>query len=428
MKILVAIHEVMDLGGIINHTEQLIGGLKDLGHEVVFKKFVWAERISERVKPNQGLIGPSGISHLQGKGWGWKISDCVLYKGRVLTGAYRLWLAREKFDLIIWTVPVPSTGKKNLGNSDWLDLYDVPTGTKQMAFIHDGNSARGYPHIMRIEDHLDAVACVHPCALNSSGFLDVPRAMVVNPQENPVRQFPSWEEKKPGFVNMQTFKAWKHAHELIECIPFMPEKEPDELREVAGMGIEYQYMTSEEKCKDHYYHVNHDGEWFDGMKFWDAAVGHGMNHHDYWDVNEVDHMLRQARVLVDPSWSTRYSADGGHFNRVVVDAMIRGAIPVARVLGMGTEVFQAGVHYVEIPMDAGPQEYADIIQRTSRMSSGEARFFQSNCRELLPMFDRRVVAQRTIDLAFGNIETQGKSRSRPTAAADRIMFEKFGSL
>jgi hypothetical protein len=36
MKILVPVHQFNNFGGIINHTEQLIAGLKDGGHEVTF--------------------------------------------------------------------------------------------------------------------------------------------------------------------------------------------------------------------------------------------------------------------------------------------------------------------------------------------------------------------------------------------------------
>lgn len=422
MKILVALHQCMDLGGIINHTEQLIGGLKDLGHDVHLKEMVWAFNAHAQRKTADWTIGPSGIPHHQGKGWNFERSQRIAYRGGAnLSGAKQIL---EQYDMIIWTVPCPSKNKNNLGNNDWPELYDLPNHIKQIAFIHDGNASKGSGHLIAVQDHLSGLACVHPCALNGASIFDVPRALVVNPQEEPLRSILSWDLKSPGFVNMQTFKAWKHVHELVEAIRYMPPKGADELREIAGLGIEYRYMTSEDKCKDAYFHD-------DGERFWDAALANGMTHHDYWDTEEVDSWLMEARVLVDPSWSRNYSKVGGHFNRVVVDAMIRGAIPVARRAGMGDELFIAGEHYVEIPADATPSEYADIILEAGNMPERKAWEYQDNARALLPKFDRKNVAQRLIDLANGEIETESVQNTMTQEQQDKIediLFNHFGVL
>lgn len=422
MKILVALHQCMDLGGIINHTEELIGGLKDLGHEVHFKELVWAIRANDVRKEGEFVTGPSGIPHHQGKGWRFSARDRIAYRGpAMLAGAKQIL---QRYDMIIWTVPVPSKNKGNLGNNEWPELYDLPDRIRQVAFMHDGNAQKGNSHILAIQDRLHGLACVHPCALNGSVFVDVPRALVVNPQQNPVRSVYSWQDKLPGFVNMQTFKAWKHAHELIGAIRFMPKKVGPELREVAGKGIEYQYLTSEDKCKDAYFHE-------DGERFWDAALDNGMTHHDYWDVDEVDMYLKQARVLVDPSWSNNYSKVGGHFNRVVVEAMMRGCIPVARRMGMGDEVFKAGQHYIEIPQDASLEEYAETVIGASHLHSSTANEMLQEQKLLLPMFDRKTVAQRLIDLAHGDLETeevQGEITPKLQEKVEDLLFNHFGVL
>ncbi len=422
MKILVALHQCMDLGGIINHTEQLIGGLQDLGHDVDLKEMVWAFNAPAQRKTADWSIGPSGIAHHQGKGWNFDRTERIPYRGgAALSGAKQIL---ERYDLIIWTVPCPSKNRNNLGNNDWPELYDLPERIKQIAFIHDGNAVKGNSHLIAVQDRLSGLACVHPCALNGAQIFDVPRALVVNPQFEPIRSIEEWHIKSPGFVNMQTFKAWKHVHELVEAIAYMPPKEADELREIAGLGIEYRYMTSEDKCKDAYFHE-------DGRRFWDAALENGMTHHDYWDTDEVNSWLEEARILVDPSWSKNYSKIGGHFNRVVVDAMIRGAVPVARRAGMGDEVFIAGEHYVEIPQDATPAEYADVILDASHMSVSEASRYQTNANDLLPMFDRKTVAQRLLDLAHGEIDTevvQGTLTADQADKAEDILFNHFGVL
>lgn len=422
MKILVALHKCMDLGGIINHTEQLIGGLKDLGHTVHLKELIWAMNANDQRKEANWSIGPSGIPHHQGKGWNFSRKDRIAYRGGAgLSGARQIL---SGYDMIIWTVPVPSKNRDNLANNDWPSLYDLPSDIRQVAFMHDGNASKGNSHIVAIQEHLSALACVHPCALNGSEFVDLPRALVLNPQENPVRAVHNWNTKLPGFVNMQTFKAWKHVHELVEAIRYMPPIEGDELREVAGKGIEYQYMTSEEKCKDAYFHQ-------DGSRFWDKAVDNGMTHHDFWDIDDVDLWLNSARVLVDPSWSRNYSKVGGHFNRVVVDSMIRGCVPVARSKGMGSELFLSGQHYVEIPELASAQEYASIILETGNLSSTKASSFREENLKLLPLFDRKNVAQRLIDLTFGNLEVEPIQGTITPAQKDKvsdIMFDHFGVL
>lgn len=426
MKILVALHSVMDLGGIINHTEQLIGGLKDLSHTVHLKEIVYSLYAHDKKKTGDWIIGPSGIPHDQGKGWNFQRKDRIPYKSQAQLASARQIL--NGYDMVIWTVPVPSKNRLNAGNHEWISLYDLDPGVMQVAFIHDGNSYKGYPYMTRIQEHLNGVACVHPCALESSSFLDVPRALVVNPQYDPLKENVGWGDKLPGFVNMQTFKAWKHAHELIQAIAYMPRRGEHELREVAGKGIEYQYMTSEEKCKEQYFHMDNDYP-FVHKKFWDAAIENGMIHHGYWNQVEVAKWLNAARVLVDPSWSRNYSKFGGHFNRVMVEAMIHGAVPVARRLGAGTEIFQPGVHYVEIPEGASPQQYADIVLETGNMDQFKASAFREANLEVLPMFDRKTVAQRLIDLAFGELDDiRTDVTINVSKKAEDVLFNHFGVL
>ena len=52
MKICIALHSCMDLGGIINHTEQLIGGLQDLGHSAELFELAYTDNA-----PGQGKSG-----------------------------------------------------------------------------------------------------------------------------------------------------------------------------------------------------------------------------------------------------------------------------------------------------------------------------------------------------------------------------------
>ena len=111
--------------------------------------------------------------------------------------------------------------------------------------------------------------------------------------------------------------------------------------------------------------------------------------------------------------------------------MIHGCVPVARYKGMGDEVFLPGHHYVEIPESAGPQTYADVILEAGNMSTAEAKVYHDNARALLPMFDRKRVAQQVIDLAHGDapIEPiQGTASQAMKSKVEDICFNHFGVL
>ena len=436
MKICIAFHSCMDLGGIINHTEQLIGGLKELGHQVDLKELVYNARVHDVRKEGSFETGPSGIPFNQGKGWNFKLRDRIAYKTTAGLNSAKQIL--NGYDIVIWTVPVPPKNRHHLGNHLWPELYNLNPNVKQIAFIHDGNAKSNSLHLQHVAEHISGLACVHECALNGADFLPIPRALVLNPQENPVREVQPWTNKRKGFVNMQTFKAWKHVHDLVKAIAYMPSCQPDELREIAGKGIEYQYMTSEDKCKPEYFHENFaekaghafvDDPWFSGMKIWDAALQNGMTHHNYWNTQEVDEMLNSARVLVDPSWSNKYSKIGGHWNRVVVDAMIRGCVPVAHALGMGDTLFKAGQHYVDVSQARDSQDYADIVLGAGNMNTMEAQHYRDYAHHILPLFDRRSVAQQVIFLAFGEILTEtGTQTAYMKSKSEDLMFNHYGVL
>ncbi len=99
-----------------------------------------------------------------------------------------------------------------------------------------------------------------------------------------------------------------------------------------------------------------------GNRIWDVALDHGMNYHGVVPNEEVLEMLGSVKLQIDPSWSKKYSDFGAHFNRTTVEAMIKGAVPVATDLGMkNSQIFKSGQNYIEIPHTATPKEFADIV-------------------------------------------------------------------
>ena len=75
MKVLVPVHSFNNFGGIINHNEQLIAGLKEMGHEVTFAFLkptaVYPKKVEIPTTLAEGYaIGEgTGLPVHQGKGW-----------------------------------------------------------------------------------------------------------------------------------------------------------------------------------------------------------------------------------------------------------------------------------------------------------------------------------------------------------------------
>jgi hypothetical protein len=211
---------------------------------------------------------------------------------------------------------------------------------------------------------------------------------------------------------------------------------------VAGGGIEYRYMTSKEKCKEKYFVSReldpHISEHFIGEKIWDVALLHRMEWLGYIHPEEVDQRMKTLRCVIDPSWSKNYAKIGDHFNRVVVDGIMRGLIPIARNLGISTnlegegEVFTPNKNYVMVPFDAKPKEFGEIVENTINLSSYQATEYYENNLELLPLFERKKIAQEYIDLGNGlctgfydNLVT-GKTTDKVLADAEKVVTQFFG--
>ena len=392
MRILLAFYPIDDMGGIINHNEQLSAGLQELGHEVHTRLFLPREDVPRNgVAGGRGDSSPhTGMEYDQRRGYSWPRAACVPYMGRANKSAVELL---EGFDLVIWQVAVPTKRKENLGNLSWLNLYDARV--KQVAVVHDGNFLSSYPWLYFVREKLAGLACVHHCALNSARRISTPSALILNPQEigeAPDLSFPAWRQRRKGFLSVQTWKAWKHVPELLAALPYAGDIE----KWVAGKGIDYYYLTSKDKCK------------YPGV--WDKAVAAGMVYLDVISNEQRDNHLRRVTCLVDPSWSKKYAAIGGHFNRVMVDAIKMGAVPIVRPWGIGAdsngrggELFVSGENCVAIHQGANAESYGYHLTEFCHMDHRNYRRIMDNAVQLLPMFERKRIAQQFIDLAYGDI-------------------------
>jgi glycosyltransferase involved in cell wall biosynthesis len=414
MKILLAFYPIDDMGGIINHNEQLSAGLQELGHTVDTYCFVPREdRPRNGMAGGRGTISPyTGLEFDQRRGYSWPRAYCVPYMGKANDYARQLI---SSYDITIWQVAVPTKRKENRGNTDWELLYQ--TDTKNLAVIHDGNFLASYPWLSDVEEYLTGLICVHHCAFNSAKHISVPSSFIPNPQH--ITQMPdisryAWDNKSHGFLSLQTFKAWKHVPELVAAMPYVS---TGVLKFLAGKGIDYYYMTSKDKCK------------WPGI--WDKAIDCGMIYLDVITNEKRDIYLKGLTCLVDPSWSNKYSQIGGHFNRVCVDAIMCGTLPVVRPLGISTnlegsgELFKAGVNCVAIPQGATPQEYGEALSEACTLPYHEWSGLMENAVNLLPLFERKGIAMQVLELAGGVHQQVGVTTEAVKAAANKNYWEFF---
>jgi hypothetical protein len=108
MKILVTMYGINSPGGIINHNENLISGLKLQGHDVNFIELVWRSSVKcKTTKSREGYeMRASDIPVHQGKGWLFPKVNRFAYKGDWNLRRWKQYVA--EYDLIIWQIPVPT--------------------------------------------------------------------------------------------------------------------------------------------------------------------------------------------------------------------------------------------------------------------------------------------------------------------------------
>jgi len=397
----------MDLGGIINNQEHLAHGFAELDHEVDICKLVWKTNIQDRTSSKTGLVlGTQGMRLDQRGGWVWPTRKKIPYKG---VGGMNRWKEfANKFDMIIWQIPVPSKNKNNKGNSDWLELYNLNPEVKQIAYVHDAHFPKRYPWLYQIRPWLHAVAATHPAGYHSLYNIDRPRALAFTAQMNQEDRdaHQSFKKRAGGWFSLQTFKGWKRVDELVRSIPYMKNKGPKIL---AGGGIQYYYMTSQDKVKSEYL-VNRKKdpnceEEHIGERIWERALNHGMDYVGYIQDEQREEYLSKVRYLIDPSWSHGFAEHGDHPNRVSVDALINGCVPIARSRGIAApddgmgEFFKQGVNYFMIPWNATPKEFGqnvdDII---NEVHDNEWTAMVEEGRKIATLWEAKTVAQTFLDL------------------------------
>jgi hypothetical protein len=397
---------ISDFGGITNSTEGLIRGYEALGHEVTLMLMEYREfnssNATEFAPDSEDSTSASGIAMGQRVGYRFPPQNRYGYKN----ATKKFQKFANGFDLVHWQVPVPTQTKENKGNNQWPDLYDLKV--PQIAHSHDGNIQKT-PWISVVADQWKGLGCVHSCALKGAArVMDIPKSMVPSPQWDIEQRMEGGliGRERFGWLSLQTFKAWKRVDDLVRAVPFMKHEGP---RTLAGGGIERYYMTSEDKMKPIYTWRQGDKDFknsFRDHSIWSAASLCGMKYLDFIGNDQRDKLLRKRTALIDPSWSDTYAFYGAHINRVVIDALICGAVPLMRDWGDPDCIMKNNEHFIALPpRDAGPAAFAKVVDTVCR---DDWSSWMVKAREILPLFDCKRGAQIFLDLAEGRGTHRGR--------------------
>jgi len=426
MKILTVVHDFNNFGGIISHTEQLIAGFKDLGHETEFvylRSTKTGGKFSDDYVADGYDIGVgTGIPVHQGKGWRGDYLSFI--NDDDVTKFVKL---ANKYDIVIWESIFGFKCQESEGKQSWLRMFKE-VNAKHIVIVHDGNLRKNYPWIHHLRKHITALVCVHPSAFNQAEAVNIPRALILNPQDISKKQETSFRKKTNTIFSLQTFKRWKRVDDLVAAVPYINGQVV-----IAGDGIERSYMSSKDKCKAEYYcTLNRDPQATEdriGKPIWQNAIDYGMEYVGFVSEEKRDETLNRVKFLLDPSWSKTY---GEHFNRVVVDAMLMGVVPIARNLGVsdnekGIGLLKPNKNYLMIPWDATPKEFGDLCNKFLSMSQADYEEIVSNNFEFVKQFDRKEIASQYIALAIDEAETKtGKYTESLNDTVDSVWCDHFG--
>lgn len=404
MKILTVVHDFNNFGGIISHAEQLIAGFKDLGHETDFVYLRTTKSggvIAGGIDEGYDLGVGTGRPVHQGKGWRGE------YLSIINDGDIQKFIDKaNEFDIVVWQSIFGFKCQETENKTSWLRMITDIT-PKQIVIVHDGNLRKNYPWIHHFKDKITALACVHPSAFKQAAVMEIPRALIVNPQHIQMKASPKkFSERKDTVFSLQTFKRWKRVDDLVAAVPYIKSEVI-----IAGDGIERAYMASKDKCKPEYFcTLDRDPnakEDLIGKRIWENAENNGMKYIGFVSEQKRDEILGDVKFLLDPSWSKTY---GEHFNRVIVDAMKQGVVPIARNLGVsdneeGNGFFKPNVNYLMIPWNATPKEFGDLVNKWTNMSEKDYNAIVQNNNKILKVFDRKRIAQEYVDLATGKLST-----------------------
>jgi hypothetical protein len=444
-RIAILLFEVKNnLGGILPSVSGLYAGLKAIGAEPDVLHLEWKESLSKSAIKRRTSSSEKYSSGLWYRHQGNQIgltSDSkhsYPYKG---SSAYQMKELLSEYDGVIVASSVPSYGAKvSKDDHDWKIV--LGHGKPMVYIVRDCHWLRLHPNLMQVRDYFTCLAGVHPAAYYSLRNFPGRITCQVNPFDISLAER-EYEKDWDSVCVTSWAKKWKHLEDGIRAVPYLKST----TFHLAGGGIELYYMQATKSEKDYpgqnyeqYAKKIHHYEWhkgdadvkqeWRGKKIWDVAIKHGMKFHGFLVGKELDALQSKCGGLIDFSYHPEW---GEHFNRVVVEAMIRHSIPFARPLGISDNKKGKGIIFgprnvVLIPEDVSPKRTAEIVESSLKDTTLRREIVRRNLAKL-EIFDYRKVARHYIRLLEGDFDvmpeiTQGETCGKLDEASKKL-WEKI---
>jgi glycosyltransferase involved in cell wall biosynthesis len=427
LKIMFAVPEGEDMGGIISSSENLMAGFKELGHSVTFARVRSIPSLAHTGRPDRENIREEDWSIGEGSGYdfhpvqGW----AGPYYSMTNSASVDKFIAdAQQHDVVVWIAMYGFANNRTEGTTDWTRML-TGHGVPQVAFNHDDHLWTRQAWSCVFDDYVAGWAGVQHCSFDSLKGMKSPRAMISpgHDMSRLVKNPLPLGKRDRTMLSLQVAKSWKKVDKLVAAVPYIR----DAKVLLGGDGIELRYMRSKEKCKPRYLctpTVDPDATAkMRGKRIWDnATASKNFEYVGTMSEERRDQLMRKTTLLVD--LSTR--ANSGQLNRVVVESMMAGTVVVAVpdfLSGVRRETpFVPGTHYLPIDSGGTPREIAETLNSYMSMSPKEFRRIQSNATELIQQYDRKLGAQHLIDLALRPSKKAGMAYAK--GAPNEELLEK----
>lgn len=373
MKIIYAVPEGSDLGGIITSSENLIAALRELGHAVEFV-------LLRPMKSEYIVSEPPETGYTIGEGTRRWMNPIYGWKGGLAYGINRRGFSlfvrdTAHADLIIWGSLYGLKTKETEDTQEW-NLFFARIGVPMLAFVRDDHIPGRASWIGDLDGYIRGWLCVQPCSMKSVEHLHRPKYLVYSGHNTSVRTGGKYDTRSNLVSVIQSFKSWKNGDKVVAAVPKIRAKVV-----LAGDGIVRRYMTSQDKNK----YFNSEGK-----AIWPVALEHGMEYRKVIDEIERTLLLNRSKFLIDLS---RRGTEG-QINRIVVEAMLAGCIPICVSEFIEKAGFKPGVNF----LPTTPETVAhDVNFYLDNINEETYNRIQSINYDFVNQFSRRVSAERIIE-------------------------------
>lgn len=384
-KVLYVVPPGNDLGGIITSSENLMAGFREAGHKA---EFALLRSGSAREGAPRGALADQYIFSENTGMW---VHPTAGWRGK----SYSTDRPREfldyanTFDVVVFGAMYGLNNGHTQGSSAWAAcITDIEPPVVFM--VRDDHLEERTPWVMAFAPYVAGWAGVQECSFDSCSALGSPSALIysghgeAHPDALKVR-------RNAQALALATWKPWKQGRRLLMAAPHM-----NNLLVVGGDGIEFRYMRSPDKARPRDFYP-------DGRRIWDVAKAGHMRYLGPIREEERDALLLKSVAMVDLS----YRENSGQINRVVIEAMRHGCIPVCdpRFIsgdsGGNGRLFKAGVDYVAVDSRAEPKALAQSIDRAIGGYGYSVKKMREHNLSRVDEFSRKAAADSLVKLAKG---------------------------